>query len=434
MSQTNDITKTARKVRRLLRNTLKPFDATNSGKILFDLFKEQLLKLNVILKIEDFEAIKDKFVDQDNKIEYTPALRRLKLHHDRGRYVWYMDKGDNESIFLSGVVRNQQLSEDNQLGFMLNSHKYLPIYSSFQDNKKGRVEGSLIGKLQQSHVDIRTLEAIKAQAIMLIKDQKPKNTSATFKYILNSYGSKIPDQLKNDLITHCIDSEGNFKLSQLYDLVEAYKFAPQGTKYYNSQFLSSNVKEALWTSESASFRINPEDQQAQLKRKLSQQINEKFRMVSQAFRFFDNDKDGVVNFSDFLISLENFTIFATKKELKSLFNHLDEGNKGYLKLEDFSALFAKRNSSTPIPEKTSNLKKSRQIGFISERRNVKLKSYENSPRQKDTQRSSESLEKAQVRSFDSQNLLKNGPKYVPKNKSFLSEIKRPLQRQNISQL
>ncbi|CAG9312996.1 unnamed protein product [Blepharisma stoltei] len=444
MSETNnDITTKARKIRRLLKNSIEPLDEACSGKISMDTFKDKLNRMNIFLRREDFELVSQKYCDEENKINYGSALRRLKLHHDKGRYLWYIDKGDNEKLFLSTVARNQQLSTDNQLGFLLNSHKYLPFSNESRlDKGKNNVSDSLLMKLQQNHIDIRTLEAIKSHSMMPVKDQKPKSTAASFKNILNSYGSKIPEHLRTDLLAHCIDPGGNFKLSQLYDLIEAYKFAPQGTKYYNSQLLSPNVKEALWSPERASLRSRSEDQQAQLIKKLSLQITDRFRMISQAFRFFDNDKDGKINFTDFLISLENFTIFATKKELKTLFMSLDKDEKGFLKLEDFSCLFAKKSSLTPTPMDLS-INRKRQIGFISERRNIKLKSsilpYEPSIIKIKNKGSLNDLDNQHSGSFDSKignvkNKLKKGPKNQLKHTSFLSEIRRPSPRKNVSQL
>jgi Ca2+-binding EF-hand superfamily protein len=52
-------------------------------------------------------------------------------------------------------------------------------------------------------------------------------------------------------------------------------------------------------------------------------IQEKFGDYRRAFRFFDKDRDGTINFREFVAGLENLGIRLNFEEYRNIFNTLD---------------------------------------------------------------------------------------------------------------
>ena len=71
-------------------------------------------------------------------------------------------------------------------------------------------------------------------------------------------------------------------------------------------------------------------------------IQERFKTFSPAFRFMDTYMKGRVTFDQFVIALETLKVKLNSRDLLMVFNHIDEGSKGYIDYSDFCNLCDER--------------------------------------------------------------------------------------------
>jgi len=63
-----------------------------------------------------------------------------------------------------------------------------------------------------------------------------------------------------------------------------------------------------------------------------------------AFRHFDVDKSGSIEFPEFKRTLENYGCYFAEEEVASLFNHYDADGSGSIQYEEFTNVFAIKGS------------------------------------------------------------------------------------------
>ena len=84
---------------------------------------------------------------------------------------------------------------------------------------------------------------------------------------------------------------------------------------------------------------------------LGETIESKFKNVTKAFRFFDQNHDGRINWIEFKKALSNLYIRLREPQIKEIFNAIDENQDGEIDYDEFSKIFIAskqraRNTST----------------------------------------------------------------------------------------
>ena len=106
------------------------------------------------------------------------------------------------------------------------------------------------------------------------------------------------------------------------------------------QILSSNKRDKA----SADRKVESEAE-IHLKRMLDFvwiRIQERFKNLSPAFRFFDTNFNNRVSFNEFTRGMEALKVKMSSKDQLLVFNHLDVGEKGYVNYQDFCNLSEER--------------------------------------------------------------------------------------------
>ena len=103
------------------------------------------------------------------------------------------------------------------------------------------------------------------------------------------------------VVETCTDETGMISFKRLSILIDKYKFLPKKIRKmknnsYNFWRLALKGK-PYFTKKKTNLQEHFSF--------LSEKIEEKFAKLSQAFRFFDNDRDGKINMSDFMQGLNN---------------------------------------------------------------------------------------------------------------------------------
>ena len=73
-------------------------------------------------------------------------------------------------------------------------------------------------------------------------------------------------------------------------------------------------------------------------REIVGKINEKYKNLQRAFRNFDQEKSSYVTFSEFIEGLVQLNVNLNEKQIRSVFEVLDQESKGHLNFEDFCRL------------------------------------------------------------------------------------------------
>ena len=104
--------------------------------------------------------------------------------------------------------------------------------------------------------------------------------------------------------------------------------------------LSSNTKE----EPSAEKSLESKDD-VYLRRILESmwiRIQERFKTFSPAFRYFDRNFNNRIAFTEFTKGLEGLKVKMSAKDQLLVFQHLDQGQKGFLDYQDFCNLSDER--------------------------------------------------------------------------------------------
>ena len=68
-------------------------------------------------------------------------------------------------------------------------------------------------------------------------------------------------------------------------------------------------------------------------------LKQRFNQLQRAFKFFDVQNRGRINFTNFLEGIENLNIRILKEDARLVFNYLDVKKYCYLTLESFITLY-----------------------------------------------------------------------------------------------
>lgn len=71
-------------------------------------------------------------------------------------------------------------------------------------------------------------------------------------------------------------------------------------------------------------------------------IQERFKKIGPAFRFFDVSCNGRITYDQFVISLETLKVKLSSKDILLVFNNLDQERKGFITYHDFCNLSDER--------------------------------------------------------------------------------------------
>lgn len=74
-------------------------------------------------------------------------------------------------------------------------------------------------------------------------------------------------------------------------------------------------------------------------------IQERFKKLSPAFRYFDLNFNNRVSFNEFILGMENLKVKLSSKDILQIFNYLDKDSKGYIDYNDFCGLVEERRSN-----------------------------------------------------------------------------------------
>ena len=71
-------------------------------------------------------------------------------------------------------------------------------------------------------------------------------------------------------------------------------------------------------------------------------LEERFKNIGAAYRYFDKDYDNSVSFSEFQMGLDYLRIKYHIKTVNQIFKYLDKNNKGWVTYNDFCQLAEER--------------------------------------------------------------------------------------------
>lgn len=75
---------------------------------------------------------------------------------------------------------------------------------------------------------------------------------------------------------------------------------------------------------------------------LCDKIDERFKKVAAAFRFFDLRSSGKISFADFSFIIDQLQIRFTRQQVQDVFKYLDGDVDGYVTYNDFCELCEER--------------------------------------------------------------------------------------------
>ena len=136
-------------------------------------------------------------------------------------------------------------------------------------------------------------------------------------------------------------------LNAFTDMVDLYCYMPGMEKKISSHksaaiysVLSSNTKEAA--SAEKSMESKEEVHRRRTLEFMWIRIQERFATFSPAFRYFDTNSNNRISFTEFTKGLEGLKVKMSAKDQLMVFQHLDQGQKGYIDYQDFCNLSDER--------------------------------------------------------------------------------------------
>ena len=89
---------------------------------------------------------------------------------------------------------------------------------------------------------------------------------------------------------------------------------------------------------------NKNDRVDKLLRYINARIEEKFKGFRQAFRNFDKDFGGSLDFKEFIEGMENIGVKLKLNDYRIIFEYIDFDNLGYIDFQKFCLLNADKRS------------------------------------------------------------------------------------------
>lgn len=98
--------------------------------------------------------------------------------------------------------------------------------------------------------------------------------------------------------------------------------------------------------------------EAKLVEQLIEKLDERYKGMSDAYRYFDQYSRGKVTFSEFQLILQNIGMVLSYQDLSTLFKFFDSDNKSYFTYPDFCKITTYKNQElelkSPFQKKNFN--------------------------------------------------------------------------------
>lgn len=93
-------------------------------------------------------------------------------------------------------------------------------------------------------------------------------------------------------------------------------------------------------------------------------IQERFKTMSPAFRYFDLNFNNRVSFNEFILGMENLKVKLSSRDQLLIFNYLDSDRKGYIDYNDFCGMCdERRNNMDPATAMLKEYKEKGQLKY-----------------------------------------------------------------------
>ncbi|EAR87058.2 EF-hand protein (macronuclear) [Tetrahymena thermophila SB210] len=225
-------------------------------------------------------------------------------------------------------------------------------------SKTNKKEFTLLEKIQLNHIGYHHLLAL--EKILAELDPENQGIADKEKYgkIVKKHMSKI---LNEELLQEIIDSisEGDFiSCKKLSGLLDAYKFAPR-FPVKSEKNNSDNFKRKMMDYD---ITIPKQSNVHELYVLLIEKLEEKFEKFLKAFKFFDCQQSGQIQYMDFKQTLDKLCIRFKDEEARELFNILDKKQDGFIDYEEFCQLVPNKLELEMLDRNGESLaQKTRQI-------------------------------------------------------------------------
>lgn len=114
-------------------------------------------------------------------------------------------------------------------------------------------------------------------------------------------------------------------------------------------------------------------------------IQERFKKLSPAFRFFDLNFNNRVSFNEFILGMENLKVKLSSRDILQIFNYLDKDKKGYIDYNDFCGLVDERRANIdPAASMLQEFKEKGTLSYQFGKKQVKSPSRAQAQRVKDS--------------------------------------------------